>query len=64
MIHPLFAQLDEKLGDYLSVVNACKTAEDPAAYGESVTRRIFLTILPYNVGNPGRSASPAGTADL
>jgi hypothetical protein len=73
MIHPLFTQFDEKLGDDLNagmpaedyatygelvatriagVVAAHRTAQEPAAYGQSVAHRLFPNILPYTVGTP------------
>jgi hypothetical protein len=73
MIHPLFTQFNEDLGDRLNagrpsddfatygavvakaiagVVSANGTAEDPEAYGETVARRFFPNILPYEIGTP------------
>ena len=73
MIHPLFTQFNEDLGNRLNagrpsddlatygsvvskaiagVVSANGTAEDPQAYGETVARRFFPNMLPYEVGTP------------
>ncbi len=73
MIHPLFTQYNEDLGNRLNaghpvddfatygagvgkaiagVVAATGTAEDAQAYGETVARRFFPNILPYDVGTP------------
>jgi hypothetical protein len=73
MIHPLFTQYNEDLGNRLNagrpsddfatygeavikaiagVVSAYGTAEDPKAYAETVARRFFPNILPYEVGTP------------
>jgi hypothetical protein len=71
MIHPLFTQFNEDLGNRLNagrpaddlatygevvtnaiagVVSANGTAQDPRAYAQSVARRFFPNILPYEVG--------------
>ena len=73
MIHPLFTQFNEQLGDDLNggaprddyatygplvakeiaaVVGAYGTAQNPAAYGNSVAHRFFPNVLPYHVGTP------------
>jgi hypothetical protein len=73
MIHPLFTQYNEDLGNRLNagrpaddfqtygkvvakaiagVVSANGTADNPAAYGETIAHRFFPNILPYEVGTP------------
>jgi hypothetical protein len=68
MIHPLFTQYNEDLGNRLNagcpgddyathgeiagVVAAYATAEDPRAYGKAVAHRVCPNILPYEVGTP------------
>lgn len=52
MIHPLFAQLDEKLGDDL---NAGVPANDYAAYGDLVANKIAGVVNAY-----GTTEDPAG----
>jgi Domain of unknown function (DUF4331) len=73
MIHPLFTQFNEELGDELNgggpaddfatyservikavaaMVAASGTAENPAAYAETVAERFFPNMLPYVVGTP------------
>ncbi|WP_435829316.1 DUF4331 family protein [Nocardia fusca] len=51
MIHPLFTQFDEQLGDDL---NAGTPAEDPAAYGALLTGRIAAVVAAYGTATDPR----------
>ncbi|GAA4669309.1 MULTISPECIES: DUF4331 family protein [Amycolatopsis] len=54
MIHPLFTQFDERLGDDL---NAGRPVDDPATYGPLLTRKIAGIVAAYGTAeDPGAYA--------
>jgi hypothetical protein len=48
-----YAAVGKHIGEQIaSVVSAVATSEDPVGYGQSVARKLFPDVLPYEVGTP------------